>query len=268
MFGCQILEKHDVFLRRHQHSQTLFTLKLTWFMVSPVTPRGSESCGDAGMKAAGQTCDRVLNPGEWTHKSGWGGVEEVKKIVFMNKDSDVQPFQTCDGSCTISFLSEDLFGNRCSFFGWGLAPVPLQCLTHRNCNFCLPWQLQRSVMGLCQTRVMRNAAESTCRELDEYQHLLCFLPKSRHMAEAALTKQLLSFPLPLQGSSPPRLNMRAFLLWPNPLEFPLTGPEASVQCLESACDLIRDRQRDHGPSETRIWLTGSGLLCTTVDAGL
>lgn len=56
------MEKHDVFLRRHQHSQNLFTLELTWFMVSPVTPRGSESCGDAGMKAAEQTCDRVLNP--------------------------------------------------------------------------------------------------------------------------------------------------------------------------------------------------------------
>lgn len=40
MFGCQKLEKHDVFLRRHQHSQNLFTLELTWFMVSPVTPPG------------------------------------------------------------------------------------------------------------------------------------------------------------------------------------------------------------------------------------
>lgn len=47
----------------------------------------------------------------------------------------------------------------------------------------------------------------------------------------------------------------------------MTGPGASARCLESACDLIRDRWSGQGPGETRIWLAGSGLLCTTVDAG-
>lgn len=87
MFGCQKLEKHDVFLRRHQHSQNLFTLELTWFMVSPVTPPGVRElwwCWDEGGWTDMWPCSKSLVVGtrwwgEWTHKSGWGGVEGLKK---------------------------------------------------------------------------------------------------------------------------------------------------------------------------------------------
>lgn len=93
----------------------------------PAGPLGvRELCGDAGMKAAGQTCDRVLNPwflgfasegsepitqaDRWsTHREAWG-----KNSIHAQRIRYPQ-FQTCDGSYTISFLSEDLFGNRCSF---------------------------------------------------------------------------------------------------------------------------------------------------------
>lgn len=57
-------------------------------------------------------------------------------------------------------------------------------LIHMNYNLSSPkWQIQRSVMWLCQMRVVRKAERSTCLELDECQNPFCFSLKNRYMSE-------------------------------------------------------------------------------------
>lgn len=59
------------------------------------------------------------------------------------------------------------------------------------------------------------------------------------------------FPLPLQRAPAPHLNMRALIFQANPLEFPLMRADVSVQCLESVCDLVRDRWTRPGAQRGR-----------------
>ena len=96
----------------------------------------------------------------------------------------ISTFPDIWSSYSISFLSRDLFESRCS--PW-LKEHSLYHLIHMNYNLSSPkWQIQRSVMWLCEMRVVRKAERSTCLELDECQNPFYFSLKNRHMSQESL----------------------------------------------------------------------------------
>lgn len=159
----------------------------------PWDPGVKTLCSVSGMKAAGETCDFGLCLNSWvlgftfkgsaggeliTWGNGWIHVEVKKNKKPKTKQypctrSQISTFPDIWLSCTMSFFYLKIYLETGAP---PLAELPGRSTQFPLCNIWFTWTIisachmtcssKRSVMWLCQMRVVRKAERSTCLELD------------------------------------------------------------------------------------------------------